>query len=214
MVTRDSAALVGEALTAALAYCDEVVVLHHVPDEATHNVIVSSQRSYPGRVLVTVESDANYRAGAYRNRILAAARTLGATHCAIIDDDERPTANVVGRLRGWYDDLAPGTGLQLPWLCLVDPDHYRRDCSCYGAPQVFAGWCDAPGICFAEPKEQAHERTPRGLTVLRQPLQRHDGGIMHLHELTPARLAARRAQFGVTATYGHELAPVPAAWSL
>ena len=220
MVTRDSAGLVGDALTAALAYCDAVVVLHHAPvvvpyhtpDMATSAALWTAQQAYPERICVTDESDPNYRAGAYRNRLLVAARQMGATHCAIIDDDERPTTNIVARLRGWYADLAPGTGLQLPWLCLVDPDHYRRDCSCYGAPQVFAGWRDAPTVRFAEPADQTHERTPRGLTALRHPLDRREGGLLHLHELDAARWAARRAQFGVAQLYGRDLAPLPAAW--
>lgn len=196
-VTRNDAWVLGLSMRAALKWVDHTVVLNHASTDETEMVIGSVISENPGKVTVITEKDPVWMEMDHRQRTLDVGRQVGGTHFAIVDSDEVPTANVLPKLRGWFEGLKPGQLLDLPmiptWGSL---DGYRCEASgIWSKSWLTLGFADNRN-CFWRPKEdgyQYHNRPPYGTMVEEQkrirPVGGHnEGGVMHLQFAAIRRL--------------------------
>lgn len=202
-VARNEQWVVGLSLRVALRWVDEAVVLLHNCSDRTEGIVREIAKD-TNRVHVLTQTDPVWTEMAHRQRTLDAGREIGGTHFAIVDADEIPTGNVLGRLRGWTEGLEGGQLLDLPMIpCWKDLTAYRCDqIGMWRHSRITLAFKDMPGLCW-KPKEdgyQYHNRPPLGSKVdpnLRAyPLTRQEqGGIFHLEYANYRRLIAKHALY-------------------
>jgi hypothetical protein len=203
-ITRNESWVIGYSLRAALGWCDHVVVLCHACEDNTAEIveIVSRETS---RVTVLYEDNPVFEEMDYRQRMLEAARLLGASHIAILDGDEVVTASLQSAIRYRISLLPSGGVLVTPihnlWRSL---DRYRNDDRKYGNGWVILAFGDEPHAEWrpAEDGYQFHQRLPRGrwLSPMRWPVERELGGLMHLQHASWPRVVAKHRWYKVTET--------------
>ena len=138
MLARNSEWVINASARAALAWCDALVILDHSSTDDTLGIAQRMRDSWGSeRVVVLHETSPEWREMDHRQRTLDAARELGATHVANVDDDEILTGNLLGSISDRAAAIAPGEALQLPWISVWDGlDRYRDDDSHWSRSQV------------------------------------------------------------------------------
>lgn len=196
MPVRSEQWVVEYAVRAALGWLDHLVVLNHASTDDT-GLIIGEIGLETGRITVISEPDPEWREMHHRQRLLDAARQVGATHVAIIDADEVLTANLHGDVRRAAARLAPGEVLTTPWLNLWRSlDRYRSDRgSPHGRQWLSLVFCDRPALRWGG-EERFHHRQPfNSVLTARVPAVRSDGGVMHLQRASWRRARARQAWY-------------------
>lgn len=203
MPARNEQWIIGLSLSAALMWCDEVIVYDHASTDATRAIIEEVSRAHPGRVRLIAGDEPEWSEMRVRGRLLDAARERSARALvALVDADEVLTANLVEGARELFErGCVPGFGLRLP---MISPwggvGRVRRDGSFGGWLQ--AGFEDAPRLRYEPPADgyELHGRTPSGLEPLEMPVE---GGVLHMQFASVRRLRAKSAWYKVIETLRH-----------
>src|ERR1051326_5326205 len=114
MPVRNESWVLGLSARAALAWCDELILLVHASTDATGEIAEALSCEYPGRVGVAVEPTGIWDEMRHRQQLLEAARRRHATHIAIVDADEILTANLLRDVRPMVAEIPAGRALELP----------------------------------------------------------------------------------------------------
>lgn len=179
MIARNEAWCIAASAIAALAWCDDLVIVDHQSTDATADIVSTIARDNPGRVhMLTVAGEWNE--ADYRQAALIEARKHGATHIAVIDGDEVLTANLLPTIRGAIEAAPVGVMLKLPWIILwKSPSLYRTD-GMWGSARAFVAFEDSPGVQWgAVGGMQFHTRFPGGVRF-QDVGNRDGGGLIHL----------------------------------
>src|SRR3954468_875088 len=78
----------GLSVRAALRWCDAVVVLNHASSDRTAKILCDVVAEVGNRLRVIHEPNPEWSEMSHRQRLLDEARSMGATHIAIVDADE------------------------------------------------------------------------------------------------------------------------------
>jgi hypothetical protein len=194
-IVRNSAWCLRASATAALRWCDALVILDHASTDATPGIIDRLQLDYPGRIRRVVEHDLVWREMQHRQWVLTMAREFGATHCAIIDDDEILTENRVGTIRQQIESMNPGEVYSPPWVTVWDSlDTYRADGRWQCQYKSF-GFADVPVLCWQTREGYDHHHTAPFNCTFRAREPWESGGLMHLQHVSRRRLLAKQALY-------------------
>jgi hypothetical protein len=162
-------------------------------------------------VHILTEPDPVWNEMDHRQRLLEFARSIHATHIAMVDADELLTGNLLGAIPGSSQpeirsiiEVMPTSmtfTLQLPWMCIRDR-HDRAIVSGLWAKQdASVAFRDHPNAHWA-PREgyHFHHRHPMGMDhhpyrPINPASRMRDGGLMHLQFLSRRRLRAKQALY-------------------
>lgn len=210
MLVRNEQWVIGASLTRALEWCDAVIVCMHRCVDLTHAIVRGITTTTPrhpetkqDRVYTMEEPAAEWDEMDVRQRMLDAARGLGATHIALVDADELLTDNLLSSIRGFFGALTPGELLNLPmvavWKRLVK---YRNDESVWARARLTVGFCDRADLVW-QPRDggyQHHCRAPVACEqgINSEPIPRGGGGVMHLQFANRRRLIAKHWLYAYT----------------
>lgn len=194
MLARNEDWVIRLSLRAALAWCDDVVVLLHACTDQTEKMVRAIERTEAERIHVLIEPNPLWREMDFRQRMLEQARTLGATHIALVDADEVLTGNLILGIREFASELDPGEALSLPMICpwrglwqhRTDPE------SPWGRTQIDVLVAVTPALTWKPDAAgyQHHHRLPYGvLPVTHRPQGgKAGGGMFHLQWVNWERL--------------------------
>ena len=196
MPCRNEDWVIGLSARAALKWCDDLIVLNHNSTDRSVRVLNDIGDR---RLTVLHELDEKWDEMAHRQRLLSAARDLGATHIAMIDADEVLTGNLLPFIRKWIELLEPGAMMELPGYNL------RNGISSYHASGVWGNRWFSTVFRDVRPAswggDRFHSREPSGVkwVPVRRSSQRV-GGVMHLWGASERRLVAKHALYKVVET--------------
>lgn len=195
MPVRNEAPFLGCTLRAATRWCDHVVVLNHASMDATPEILADVARE-TGRVTVIEEQGGTWREMDHRQRLLLKARSLGATHIAIVDADELLTGNLLPLIREQIQQLPPGGVLQVGMPCMWRSlDRYRVDPGIWSNRRDLAiAFCDRPDLRWERKSngEEHHGREPKNSRCAARAVG-WAGGVMHMQWVDWRRLTAKHA---------------------
>jgi hypothetical protein len=196
MPARNESWVIAYSARAALEWIDYLILLDHASTDATPGMLVAVFADYPGRVEVLKEPDPMWTEMAQRQRMLTAAREVGATHVAIIDADEVLSANIYLVALKTAAKLRPGEVLMVPWHnAWRSCDRYRCDDSKHARQWLSLVFCDRQDLYWGG-AERFHHRAPFNSSPgPKVPGDRHDGGVMHLQRASWRRALARQAWY-------------------
>ncbi len=192
--------IAGLSLRAALMWNDFIVVLLHSCTDRSAEIVVAVSGEFPGRVHVLTESSAEWEEMRHRQRMLDAARALGATHISIVDLDEVLTGNLLPTIRQAIERIPAGAELQLPWICLARAiDRYYVD-GVWSMHMITTAFQDGPECHWARRNGyDFHQRPPMGRPCRPySPVPSNRGGLMHLQFVSEHRLRAKQALYQMT----------------
>lgn len=198
MPCRNEDWILGLTARAALMWCDGLVILDHASTDRSFEIACEVLPPGPNCEILR-DPDPTWHEMAHRQRMLNAARKLGATHVATIDADELLTGNLLPDIREMIEILSPGEVLQLPWIAArpggiyiadgVDPfvtTAFKEDSSFHWNAELHNGY-------------DFHRRHPfsrGGFQTFSFPLRTPDlGGVFHLQFLSERRLLAKHALY-------------------
>ena len=195
MCCRNSDWCIGLSLRAALMWCDAAVVLLHNCTDRTKDIVLEVARE-TNRVIVVAKDEPEWNEMTLRQAMLELARADGATHIALVDDDECVSGNLLPTIRTLIEHVPDGRILQLPWLCLRDGISDVMTTGLWGRATVSVAFRDNPAFHWAaRDGYHFHHRNPMGLPfVAHQPTGR-DVGMMHLQFASRRRLLAKQALY-------------------
>jgi len=231
-ICRNSAWSIEAVLRSALRWVDECLVLDHASEDDTP-AILKSLAEETGRIRVVREDDPVWHEARHRQRTLNEARDMGATHCAIIDDDEVLSENLVPRIRPAVERLDPAQMLSIPWVTLWRSLDWFRDDGKWARHYLTVCFRDTPQLHWrTQDGYDHHHRAPFGC-VYKNTGTVYGGGMMHYQHASWDRLMAKQTwyqmmemcrwpEFGVgkimsryAGTYdetGRHVHPVPPEW--
>lgn len=229
MAVRNEDWILNLSARVALEWCDELVILLHECVDGSAGIAADVSREHPGRVLVT-EVTGDWQEMQHRQKMLEHARSLGASHIAIIDADEVMTANLVGNARSAALSLKEGQILQMPLFNLRNGTSEYHSDGVWSNRTVSVAFHDHPRLSWSG--DQFHAREPQGAPLSGIVSSDRNGGILHFWGASEARLIAKHALYKMTETlrwpekpryqiddlynlafFGRgETAPVPKAW--
>lgn len=193
MPLRNEAWIVGLSARAALKWCDALVVLLHASTDRTQEIIESVAAEHPGRVTILKELGHSWLEMEHRQRLLEAARGLGASHIAICDADEVLCGNLLGKVRDEIELLAPRQYLQAEMQCMWRAlDRFRTDSRIWsGRRDLVLAFADWPDVRWRPINGgyQHHQRAPLNTRPSSRVLS--PGGVMHLQWASWRRLIAK-----------------------
>lgn len=204
MVARNERWVLGVSLRAALMVVDEMILLDHASTDGTADLVARIADEHPGRVHFLSEENPVWHERTIRQRLVDAARNLGATHWITLDADEVLTGNLVPSLRGHFESLEPGEALRLPWLALWRSlHHYRDDEDRLSKVVRHLGYRDAPSLRCSERTDgyDIHCRELVGTSGERQPAASlAEGGVFHLAFASQRRHLSKLAWYKMIET--------------
>ncbi len=185
MMARNEQWVIGASLRAALAWCDEVVVMLHACTDRTVQIVREIDVEMGGRTVIIHRDEMPWPEMALRQQMLRFARGRGATHAAIVDADEILTANLLSNVRGWVEQLKPGELLELPMIPTWRGLHcYRNDKSTWSRAYITLAVGMMSGLSYQTRNGyEFHNRPPSGsdLRNRKRPLASlGGGGVFHL----------------------------------
>jgi hypothetical protein len=198
-ICRNSGWCLPATARAALRWCDGLVIHDHASTDDTPAAIAALTDEYPGRIIHLRDHDPTWREAAHRQRTLEAARAAGATHMAIVDDDECLTENLIPLIREQIESLNAGEVLQIPWIMLWRSlDAYRSDDCNWSRSMVSMAFRDDPGRLRWQTRDgyDFHHRHPFESTA-RQVGQLHEGGMLHFQHANWKRLCWKQVLYRV-----------------
>lgn len=203
MPVRNEDWVLGMSARVALMWCDSLAILDHASTDSTPSIIEDLQSEFGDRV-ITERIEGEWDEMAHRQLTLEGARSIGATHVAIIDADEILTGNLLGDapsghccVRGMVETLEPGNLLQLPCYNLRGSIHRYHATGIWGNRVVTVAFKDDGYATWQG--DRFHHREPMVFAnVPYRPVAQGEGGIMHLWGADERRLIARHALYKVT----------------
>lgn len=176
-VMRDEAWVIGASLRACLKWTDGAAILLDRCTDRTEQIIREVQDETDKEILVSkTGASEHWEEMTNRQKNLDDARSMGATHLAIVDADEILLHQDLPLVRGWFQRLNAGQVLDVamiaPWKSL---DVYSK----HTQGIITLGFKDMPGMGWAprgSEKYHHHNRPPHGMTSRVS----EDGGVMHL----------------------------------
>lgn len=199
MPVRNEDWVIGLSIRAALRWCDGMAVLNHASTDRTAEILEEIQRE-TGRLNIIHEPSPEWNEMNHRQRLLEQARTMGATHVAIVDADEVLTGNLLPLIRDYVGQMPPSACLQIPMRNMYGGiDQFRSDASCWGRAITTVAFGDFPLLTWAATNGyQHHHREPhRSRIAARIYPQQMDGGVMHLQFASRRRLLAKHALYKI-----------------
>lgn len=201
MPAKNEAWIIGLSLTAALMWCDGVIVYDHASTDGTRQIIEEVMRGHVGRIRVIAGNEPAWNEMRIRQQLLEAAREQRADRVALIDADEILTANLLPAARECFArGCVPGFAMRLP---MVSPwagvDRVRADGAFGGS--LYAGFAPSCRLEYTVPADgyEMHGRVPAGLCDLELSLAPFGGGgVMHMQFASPARLRAKAVWYKMT----------------
>jgi len=205
MPVRNEAWCLGLSARVALMWCDELVILNHESQDATHLIIRGIQEEHgygdDGGHVHYLAASGGWDEMAHRQFMLDAARERGATHLAICDADEVLTGNLLTVPGNAYYarsciEAAPQNSItQLPLY------NSRNSLTQYHSNGVW-GCNRFLSVAFAnDPRlywqgDRFHSREPQGAILNPyKPIKHGEGGTLHLWGVNERRLRAKHALF-------------------
>jgi len=188
----------GLTARAALMWCDALCVLDHASTDNTGPIIGELRKEFPGRIVTEFTPYPTWDEMQHRQWLLHHARTMGATHIAIVDADELLTGPLLHTIRNHTAALPRNGILELPQICLrgeLTRMHSNGVWAEQHTPVVFA---DDPLLRWENAADgyAHHHRTPTGRTLFPfRPIPRNEGGVMHLQFLDDRRLRAKQCLY-------------------
>lgn len=173
---------------ALLQWVDELVILDHASTDG-------SVSGFGERVHVMRENDPTWFEMSHRQKLLEAARVIGATHIVTVDADEILSADSVEGIKDEIKGLKPGEVLQPFWAHLWRGfDKYRTD-GAWTGKVASSAFRDMPGLCWqTRDGYDHHHREPFGATGFR----RGSGTLMHLQHVSWRHLLAKQCWYKMT----------------
>jgi hypothetical protein len=218
MTVRNSAWCLGLTARAALMWCDAIVIRDHGSSDETPEIAYEVGKEFPGQVIYKRDDDPVWNEMAHRNDALNIAREHGATHIAIIDDDELLTGNLISdrcysseliadgeipRIRAMVARMGSHNILTVPWLALKGSPTTYYTTGPWANNPVSLVFQDRPELHWSSEKRGGydfHHREPMGIPLINySPV--HDpkhGGLMHLQFASERRLRAKQALYKMT----------------
>lgn len=201
------------AIRAALEWCDEVVIGMHEPGgkslDPTWKIIAKIVECpvLGPRLNVIALTDETWDEMNMRQRLLARARELNATHIAIVDADEAVTADLIPTIREAVLRLKPCETIEVP---MVAPHHgssqggasldFARVDGVFNSARITLAFGDDPSLSWQNAADGYcyHNRPPKGITQ-RTNLDTADNtsGVFHLQYATLQRLGAKAAYYKI-----------------
>jgi len=182
-------------------WCDDLVILSHCSTDSTCKIASQIGNENLHRVTFMTDATVQWEEMRMRQDMLIEARDRGATHMALIDDDEVLTGNLLPTIRDHIESTPPGSIFQLPWLCLRDGIGHVMTNGLWGQANVSTAFKDEPAFHWAARNGyDFHHRHPMGREFAPysvNTLQRH-GGLMHLQFSSRRRLIAKQALYQCT----------------
>jgi hypothetical protein len=220
MMARNEDWIIGLSLRAALAWCDEMIVMLHRCSDETVRIVTGVQWGGNGeaaagdrpsacsgrpeqvgdRVTCMVREEDPWPEMALRQEMLDYARALGATHLAIIDADEVLTGNLLKDVRPWIEALAPGKLLELPMIPAWRSLHEYRDDRSVWSRSFITLAVGASEALFYRSRDgyEFHNRPPGGSDLadrVRPFTDKRCGGVFHLQFADWDRLMWKHTQY-------------------
>ena len=188
--------IAGLTLRAELQWADAVVAYDHASTDQTPSILKEVSAEHPGRVHIVRNDNPSWDEMQHRQAMLEAARSVGATHIAIIDADELLTGNLLNSIRGVIEGTPSNQILQLPLYNLRGRVQRFHATGIWGNRAVSVAFPDRPEIiwqggCF-------HHREPFGSGSLYCPILQGSGGILHFWGVDERRLIAKHALYKIT----------------
>jgi len=202
------------AIHAALEWCDEIVIGLHEPGgkalDPTWKIIARLLESDPtisSRIDVLALTDETWDEMNMRQRLLARARELNATHIAIVDADEAVTADLIADILGTVLKLKPCETLEVP---MVSPHHgaskggtcldFARTDGVFASARITLAFGDDPSLSWQNAADGYcyHNRPPKGIAQ-RTNLETRSSlsGVFHLQYASLQRLGAKAAYYKI-----------------
>lgn len=202
MLVRNEDWCVGLSATAALKWCDQLVVLDDGSTDATPDVLSTIARQHGDNRIVyqyeTRDDPHAWREMEMRQWLFDLARHQGGTHFAVIDADEVPTAKLIDHLPQILGSLTPQQGISVPMISPWDGIQQRRvDGNFQPYSGIFIGFRNAPSLAWKRESDgyQHHHRAPYGCRSEWPMFGPEEGGIMHLQFASMSRLKAKAAYY-------------------
>lgn len=190
---------------AAAQWCDELHLSLHNCTDKTEEYAVKPWRDLSKPVYIQRENTDSWewQEMPMRDRMLESARRSGATHMAMVDADEIPTANVLPQLREWTKALQPGQILDVPMIPMRSLSQYQDDGSTWTRSWLSTAFMDAPGLCWRADVDgyQYHARCPKNCSPRRKTMynptkdRAAEGGICHFQFANTRRLLAKHVLY-------------------
>ena len=192
MPVRNEAWMLGYSLRMALRWCDEVVVLDHASTDDSRRIAMVVREETGNLVHLLFDTRGEWPEMEHRQRMLKAARGLGATHIAMVDADEVLTANLVGSIRGKIE-ASDGHCVGVPGYNLRGGlDRYHVN-GVWGHRRFSLAFRDNPALGWSG--DTFHSREPRPQLPTICPCSQGDGGVLHLWGASERRLRAKHALY-------------------
>lgn len=196
---RNEAWIAGLSLRAMLMFCDAIVILDHCSTDETPDIISDVSREHPGRVHVIRETEPVWEEMRHRQRLLETARSIGATHIALVDADEVLTGDLLPVIRQMVYACPPAATMQLPWLCLRDSKDLVHVSGVWGEQNASMAFQDAPHLHWSSASRAGfdfHHRPPMGRSYAPfSPVKGRQSGLMHLQFLDGDRLRYKQLAY-------------------
>ena len=202
MPCRNSDWILGLTARAALMWCDQVILLNHASTDRTRKICEELVRENPLRVAFHGTQDSTWREMAHRQLLLDAARARGASHIALVDDDEILSGNLLPTIRGHIEHTPGRMMFTVPWIWLRGSIHKYHLRGPWAMSDVSTAFKDAPEWSWSAAAQGGydhHHRHPFGHPwVPFRPLGRRDGGLMHLQAVSDRRVRAKALLYCLT----------------
>ena len=199
MPCRNSDWILGLTARAVLQWCDGLVLLNHASTDKTEAICKEICHSNPMRAAYMNEPDPLWAEMAHRQRMLEVARDLGATHIALVDDDEILTGNLLPTIRDHVAQTPERTIFTLPWHWLRGSILKYHRSGPWGRSDVSTAFVDDPAWHWSAKDQRGydhHHRHPFGHPwVPFKPIKRADGGLMHLQSVIDRRVRAKALMY-------------------
>jgi hypothetical protein len=172
------------------------VVLDHASTDNSRAIINHIAGEQPGKVFVLRENNTAWDEMQHRQRLLKTARSVGATHIAMIDADEALSAPIAAHIRQAILNLPDKTVLQVPWIILRGSLNRYHLNGIWGDRWVSMAFKDSPSLRWEG--DTFHHREPFGTEHAIRFAGHEHGGILHLWGVSERRLRAKHALYKIT----------------
>jgi hypothetical protein len=200
MLCRNSDWVIGLTLRAALQWCDEVAMILHSCSDGTLEIVEALTKEFPGRIWAQERSCLEWYEMQYRQDMLLIARSRGASHIALIDDDELLTANLLPKLRDWLEPLPFDSMAMLPWLCTTNGLESVITSGMWASQNASVCFRDLPKFHWAaRDGYDFHQRNPLGGGfAVSNLVEGRNAGLIHLQFASMKRLKAKQYLYQLT----------------
>lgn len=197
MQVRNEQILIRQCLLALSYYTDAIVILDDASTDGTFEIIQSLATVCNIEKIIRNAAWKDWNEPANKNKLLAAARSIGGTHMIIIDADEMFTANCRDGdfLRKKILALEPGDSMGCQWINLWrSVNQYRDDGSIWVPRDNERIFCDN-GIA-GYPQGFLHcSPLPKGLDGTYYPSSDTTWGILHFQFVNWRNLLIKQAWY-------------------